>query len=172
MLILIAAAAAGGALAGCNDDGSKPPPHAPTVEQRPPFHVPPFHARSVAATVVPRVGGIHTRFRILIRRPQFVGRRAHAFWGYDLKARQRPYRGGCITDTGEILNGGPARDPARIVLDPSRQMGHIWCHGRFFGRLYYYEAFACPDRGTCRVPRGFPHHRSLVGRFGFSVAAG
>jgi hypothetical protein len=150
--------------AGCGGDNAQPEPTPPKP------HVPPFHARSVHAVVRPAVGGRHTRFRILIPRPQFIGRRAHAFWGYELRARQRPFRAGCITDTDGSVNVGRPGDPARIVLNPATQKGAIWCRGRFFGRLYYQENYACPA-GTCHVPRGFPHHSRLVARVGFRVVS-
>jgi hypothetical protein len=169
--LVCVAAAACLAATGCGDDGADKPP-APTVKRAPRFDAPPFHARPVKVRVVPPKGGIHTPFRILIRRPQFVGVRGHARFGYTARATQKPLQAGCITDTDGFVDERAWHRVAHVVLDPSEQKGQIWCRGDFPGRLLYTQGYACPSRGTCHRPRGFPRHTRVVARFSFRVVSG
>ena len=40
---------------------------------------------------------------------------------------------------------------------------------RYRGTITYFEGFACPARGTCHVPPGFPTRTKVVARFAFVV---
>jgi hypothetical protein len=125
----------------------------------------PFVALPVRATVVPASGGIHQVFHVRFPRRQPTGVRGHVIRGYEARLRHTD-EVACIIDTGGFLN---PRGKAGIVLDPSRMMGQEWCRGRFHGTLSYYAAYACPDHGTCHIPRGFPEHERTVARLAFTV---
>ncbi|MEA2442377.1 MAG: hypothetical protein QOH76_3801 [Thermoleophilaceae bacterium] len=154
-------------VSGCGGSSKKDtqePGPPPQVEEK----LPPFHARPVKATVVPRRGHRHTVFRIRFRPRGFVGVRARARHDYEANLFDRTNaRAGCIIDTSGFA--GPGRGPLEIVLNPRQQKGGLWCRGIFRGKLSYYRTFACPDEGTCRIPKGFPDERGVVARLSFEV---
>jgi hypothetical protein len=57
----------------------------------------------------------------------------------------------------------------RAVLSPAHGKGTEWCQGRFHGLITLVADYACPARGTCHSPPGFPTRRRTVARFGFRV---
>jgi hypothetical protein len=65
------------------------------------------------------------------------------------------------------------RARVRAVLDPARGEGGElgWCAGLFRGTVTYFEGFACPPKGTCHPPHGFPTRKRVVARFSFRVVA-
>jgi hypothetical protein len=126
---------------------------------------PRFVALPVKATVVPASGGIHQVFHVRFPLRQPVGVRGHVIRGYEAALRHSD-EPGCIIDTGGFLN---ERGKVDIALDPTRMKGGMWCGGRFHGTLSYYDAYACPARGTCHIPRGFPTHKRTVARIAFTV---
>jgi hypothetical protein len=147
--------------AGCGR-GARPP--APERAAKRDGHTP-FRGLPVKARLVPAVGGVHTVFRIRFRAREPVGRRGDARLGYSARLMNLPGGSGCIVDTGGFF------EPRRraIVLDPRAQKGGLWCRGRFSGRITYYRDYACPARGTCHVPRGFPRRHRTVARVSFRV---
>jgi hypothetical protein len=121
---------------------------------------------------MPPLGGVQTTFRVHIRTRQALGVQGHVLRGYEAHLmRLGAPAVGCIQDTGpSFANARTAPgQPVIIVLDPGQMMVGQWCRGTFKGRLSYYEEFACPPRGVCHPPSGFPAHRRTVARLSFRV---
>jgi hypothetical protein len=145
--------------------------HPPARSAMPTGAIPSFHAQPVQATVRPRSGGIHTVFRIQIHAPQPVGVTGSVRRDYVARVMLRRSAISCIEDTGPSFGDSPNGQSHRltIVLDPAQMMVGHWCRGTFVGKLRYYQDYACPPRGRCHPPRGFPRRSHVVARLRFRV---
>ena len=150
-------------LSGCGSGapGSAP---APVSKQAAPAHAP------MRVTLARPEGGRHDRFAAAIttRRTTGVrGTRSH----YTVAAAGVKARPGCVNNRDRRFSDGPAGTRVRAELDPARGEGgpEGWCPGRYRGTVTYFEGFACPAKGTCHVPAGFPTRTQVVARFGFRV---
>jgi len=79
--------------------------------------------------------------------------------------------GGCVNSRDGRFPASGAGERVKAALDPLHGEGGPagWCRGRYRGTVTYFEGFACPDRGTCHVPPGFPTRTKVVARFAFVV---
>jgi hypothetical protein len=175
MLVIlgISCAAAGiGSIAGAPRDGGKGSPAASSKS-----------IGSVNVAVTPSLAGKHAPITVIITADKAAGvfgDSRHSYWA------EAHYAGPALTGVG--VNGLPAsacigdRDRGfpdisaagtrvRAELDPARGEGGElgWCRGLFRGAVTYFEGFACPDKGVCHVPAGFPERRHVVARFSFRV---
>jgi hypothetical protein len=121
--------------------------------------------------VSPTAGGKHVRFTVA-----FTGERATGVFGntrrsYIVEAYAVRPASACVNNRDRALSGRPAGTRMRATLDPARGKGGPlgWCRGAFRGTVTYSEAYACPPKGRCRPPKGFPRRTRLIARFSFRV---
>jgi hypothetical protein len=121
----------------------------------------------VHVTVAPVSGARHSRLvvRITTRRATGVLGRTRRSYVADVHAAKPA--SGCVNNRDRAFADRPAGVRVRAVLDPARGEGadRGWCQGRFRGTITYSEGFACPPKGTCHPPRGFPARAQVVARF-------
>jgi hypothetical protein len=89
---------------------------------------------------------------------------------YTLAARALDPAAGCVNDDARRFPDGPRGARVRAELG-ARGKAHAagWCPGRYRGTVTYFTGFACPAKGTCRPPEGFPSRSTTVARFSFRV---
>jgi hypothetical protein len=129
-------------------------------------------SRQLSLTVSPATGGKHVRFVVA-----FTSQRATGVFGktrrdYVVEAYSARPADSCVINRDTYISGRPAGTRIRASLDPARGEGgpEGWCRGAFRGTVKYSEGFACPAKGRCRPPKGFPPDRTrLVARFSFRV---
>ena len=121
--------------------------------------------------VSPTTGGKHRSFIV-----RFTSHRATGVFGdtrrsYTVEAHAARPRIACVNNRESYLPGRPAGTPMRAVLDPARGDGGSsgWCLGNFRGKVIYSEDYACPSKGPCRPPKGFPTQSRVLARFSFRV---
>ena len=124
-----------------------------------------------AVTVSPTTGGKHVRFTV-----RFTGHRATGVFGktrrsYIVEAHAVRPAIDCVNNRESYPPPRPAGTRMHATLDPARGEGgpEGWCRGVFRGTVKYSEGFACPPRGRCRPPKGFPSRTRLIARFSFRV---
>lgn len=122
-------------------------------------------------TVSPTTGGKHVNFIV-----RFTSHRATGVFGktrrsYSVEANAVRPAVACVNNRGSSLPARPAGTRMRATLNPARGDGGSsgWCRGTFRGTVTYSEAYACPPKGRCRVPKGFPHRTRVIARFSFRV---
>jgi hypothetical protein len=122
----------------------------------------------VTPSVVPESGSRLTTFAVSFRAREAIGQIGKARRSYVASARG-PSDFACVFDAEFPSKSAQPGDEIQISLDPSRMKGRRWCRGDFAGKIYLAVDFACPAKGVCHVPSGFPRQRIEVGGFEFSV---
>lgn len=127
--------------------------------------------RPLRAAVSPARGGRHTRVTVSVTAQRATGVFGRTRRSYVTEARAVAPASACVVNRDRVFPDARTGARIRAVLDPARGEGGPlgWCRGRFQGTVTYLEGFACPARGTCRPPRGFPRRREVVARFSFEV---
>ena len=146
---------------GCGGDRDRPAATPPPANAAP----------RVSTPVAPQHGGRHTAFTVSVTTRHATGvfgRSRHVYFA-DATAVERA--GACVNNRDRAFPAGRAGLRVRARLEPARGEGGElgWCPGLYRGRVAYVEGFACPDRGTCRPPKGFPNRSETVERFTFRV---
>jgi hypothetical protein len=128
-------------------------------------------ASALMLTVSPSVAGKHDRVAITITLPRATGVFGQARRAYIAEAHAVHPASGCVNNRDRLFGVARAGTRARATLDPARGEGgpEGWCPGRYRGTVTYVEGFACPPKGTCHVPPGFPSRKRVVARFSFRV---
>ena len=126
---------------------------------------------AVTVTVLQAHGGKHDRFAAAITSRRTTGLKGKAISHYTLTGRAVRSLGGCVNEREDRFPDGPVGRRVIATLDPARGKGgpEGWCPGSYRGTVTYFEGFACPSTGTCRVPAGFSSRSQVVGRFSFRV---
>jgi len=137
--------------------------------------------------VRPRVAGQRTDVVVSLRTPEAIGRFGRmrrmlsacsigcVYGNHQPRGRFGPAAGrrrdlGCFTQREAYADDAPGGARVRLrLLVRGGGKGTFWCRGRYRGEVRLFEGFACPSRGRCRPPRGFPRRVVLVGRFSFRV---
>ena len=121
----------------------------------------------VRVTVSPAHGTRHTQFRL-----SMITRRATGVFGTSRSSYRADLRAvdpasACVKNRDRAFPTRPAGVRAAMNLGPlGGEGGHLgWCGGRFAGTVTYYVGFACPAKGTCIPPAGFPRRADTVARF-------
>lgn len=133
------------------------------------------HARSRSASVpvtLPRSEfARHERVAVTITRRRATGVSGKTRTNYTVAAEAVEPAAGCVNNRDRRFPDGPRGARARAELDPARGEGGPagWCPGRYRGTVTYFTGFACPAKGTCHVPKGFPTRTTRVARFTFRV---
>jgi hypothetical protein len=125
----------------------------------------------VALQVARRTGTKHDRFTASIRTPRATGVDGHTIRNYTLSALATHPRTACVNNRDGRFPDASAGTRVGAVLDPARGEGGPlgWCRGRYRAKVIYFEGYACPARGTCHPPPGFPTRTRVVARFTFRV---
>jgi hypothetical protein len=123
--------------------------------------------RSVRVAVSPVTAGKHRRFTVSITTVHATGVFGKTLRSYAADVHAVTPRSGCVNNRDRRFPDAPAGSRVRAVLDPARGEGgpEGWCRGRFGGTVRYSAAFACPPKGRCQPPPGFPSRTEVVGRF-------
>ncbi len=126
-------------------------------------------ARQEPASV--RHHGIHERIPVTFTAREPTGVRGRTIRHYTAEAHTARAAGGCVNSRDGRFPASAAGERVKAALDPLRGEGgpEGWCRGRYRGTITYFEGFACPARGTCHVPPGFPTRTKVVARFAFVV---
>jgi hypothetical protein len=126
----------------------------------------------LALTVSPSVGGRHDRFTVAMTSRHATGVAGRTRRSYTVEAHAVRPASGCVNNRDRRFPDRPAGTRLRAQLDPARGEGgpEGWCRGRFRGTVTYSEAFACPLKGVCHPPHGFPTRTRIVARFSFRVS--
>jgi hypothetical protein len=121
--------------------------------------------------VTPSAGGRHDRFAVTITAGHATGVFGRTRRSYVAEAHAACPALGCVNNRDRVFAERRAGARVRAVLEPARGEGgpEGWCRGRYRGTITYFEGFACPARGTCHVPPGFPTRTKVVARFAFVV---
>ena len=122
-------------------------------------------------TVSPSTAGKHDRVAVAITLPRSTGVFGRTRRSYAIAAHAVHSASGCVNNRDRVFREARAGARVRAVLDPARGEGGElgWCPGRYRGTVTYFEAFACPPKGRCRPPTGFPSRERVVARFTFRV---
>lgn len=125
----------------------------------------------ISVTLSRSEGGKHDRFAAVITPRHATGVKGKGRSNYTLAAKAADPAVGCVNNRDRRFPDGPRGTPVRAALDPGRGEGglHGWCPGRYKGTVTYFEGFACPSRGKCHIPGGFPTRTQIVARFSFHV---
>jgi hypothetical protein len=125
----------------------------------------------VMLTVSPSAGGSHNRFAVRITTRHATGVTGKTRRTYMAEAHAVRPASGCVNNRDRVFPDAAAGTRVRAVLDPARGEGgpEGWCPGLFHGTVTYFEGFACPPKGTCHPPHGFPTRKLVVARFSFRV---
>jgi hypothetical protein len=115
--------------------------------------------------------GIHERIPVTLTAREPTGVRGRTIRHYTAEAHAVRSAGGCVSSRDGRFPESAAGAHITAALDPLRGEGgpEGWCTGRYRGTITYFEGFACPARGTCHVPSGFPTRTKVVARFAFVV---
>lgn len=115
----------------------------------------------------------HARLAATMTAPRATGVRGRTRSSYVVSAQALSPSAACAGDRDATFPAAPAGARVRAILDPARGEGGElgWCPGRFRGTVTWFSGFACPARGRCGVPPGFPTRSEVVARFSFRVAA-
>ena len=126
-------------------------------------------AREEPASV--RQHGIHERIPVTFTARAATGVRGRTIRHYTAEAHAVRAAGGCVNSRDGRFPASAVGERVKAALDPLRGEGgpEGWCRGRYRGTVTYFEGFACPSRGTCHVPPGFPTRTKVVARFAFVV---
>jgi hypothetical protein len=129
------------------------------------------HAPSVELRLSRSQGGKHDRFTVNITTRRTTGVRGQTRTNYSVTAKAVHAGIACVNDRDQRFPDARAGTHVRATLDPARGKGgpEGWCRGVFRGAVTYFEGYACPPKGTCHVPPGFPTRTVIVGRFSFRV---
>src|SRR5262249_35844815 len=116
-------------------------------------------------------GGKHDAFAVVISTGNATGVFGKTRRSYVVEARATRPRSACVVNRDRVFGSRPTGTRVRAILDPGRGEGRPegWCRGRLRGTVTYSEAFACPARGVCHIPPGFPPRERVVARFSFRV---
>jgi hypothetical protein len=122
-------------------------------------------------TVSPTTAGKHDRVAVTVTLPRSSGVFGKTRRSYTAEAHAVHPASGCVNNRDRVFRDGRAGTRERAELDPARGEGgpEGWCPGRYAGTVTYLEAFACPPKGTCHPPPGFPSRKGVVARFSFRV---
>ena len=125
----------------------------------------------VSPAVAPTSGGRYQPFAVSITTRRATGVFGQTRRSYIAFARAVHGHAACVVDRDPVFPVASAGRRVRAVLDPARGEGGElgWCPGRFRGKVTYFEGFACPPKGVCKPPPGFPKHHRVVARFCFRV---
>jgi hypothetical protein len=128
-------------------------------------------ASQVSLTVSRSEIGKHDRFGVAIttRHPTGVNGRTRS--SYTLAAMAVRPAVACVNNRDRGFPDRPRGGRVRAELDPARGKGGSlgWCPGRYNGTVTYVKGFACPAKGRCHIPAGFPTRTQIVARFWFRV---
>jgi len=126
--------------------------------------------QAAAPSAAPLVGR-HQPFTLTITTRKPTGVRGRTRRSYFAEARAVHPASGCVNNRDRGFPAAPAGRRVHAVLDPARGEGgpEGWCPGTFHGTVTYTSAFACPARGVCHPPQGFPERHHVVSRFSFRV---
>ena len=124
--------------------------------------------RRVHAGARPRAGGERTVFWVWFRGHARLGDHDGRRRGYEIALRGRN-TGACLVNPHGYVTRGRPGHVVTIRLDPSTWKGGVWCRSTYRGRIYYYDGYACPDRGRCEEPPGFERLRRPVGRVSLRI---
>ena len=115
--------------------------------------------------------GIHERIPVTFTAREPTGVRGRTIRHYTAEAHAVRAAGGCVHSRDGRFPASGAGERVKAALDPLHGEGgpEGWCRGRYRGTVTYFEGFACPDRGACHVPPGFPTRTKVVARFAFVV---
>lgn len=122
----------------------------------------------VKATVSPSSGTPNTDFTVHFVAREPTGRAGQVRRSYVVTARG-PSREACVVKASAQSEGTPPGATVEVTLSPAQQEGRVWCPGRYRGRVSITTAFACPAKGRCHVPPGFPTRSKDVGDVAFRV---
>jgi hypothetical protein len=147
--------------------GSDTPAGAPVAAARQ------THARVVPVLVTLARSEIarHGRVAVTITTRAAAGVTGDTRTNYTLAASAVRPASGCVNNLDRRFPDGPRGARVRAELDPARGEGGPsgWCLGRYRGTVTYSAGFACPAKGTCHIPKGFPTRSETVTRFSFRV---
>jgi hypothetical protein len=116
-------------------------------------------------------GGKHDRFATAITTRRATGVDGKTRSNYTLAAKAADPAVGCVNNRDQRFPDGPRGSHVRAALDPTRGEGGPLgrCSGRYTATVTYFEGFACPSKGKCHIPAGFPTRTQIVARFAFRV---
>jgi hypothetical protein len=115
--------------------------------------------------------GVHERIPVSFTAHAPTGVRGRTIRHYTAEAQTSHPAVGCVNRRDGRFPESAAGERLKAALDPLRGEGgpEGWCRGRYRGTITYFEGSACPARGTCHVPPGFPTRTKVVARFAFVV---
>jgi hypothetical protein len=115
--------------------------------------------------------GVHERIPVTFTTRDATGVRGRTIRNYTAEARAVRSAAGCVNSRDGRFPESAAGERVEAALDPLQGEGgpEGWCRGRYRGTIKYFEGFACPAQGTCRVPAGFATRTKVVARFSFVV---
>jgi hypothetical protein len=115
--------------------------------------------------------GAHERIPVTFTARAATGVQGRTIRHYTAEAHTSHPAAGCVNRRDGRFPASAAGRQVETVLDLAHGEGgpEGWCTGRYRGTITYFEGFACPARGTCRVPPGFPTRTKVVARFSFVV---
>jgi hypothetical protein len=115
--------------------------------------------------------GIHERIPVTFTARAATGVQGRTIRHYTAQAHAVRAAGGCVNSRDGRFPASAAGQLVKAALDPLRGEGgpEGWCRGRYRGTVTYFEGFACPARGACHAPPGFPTRTKVVARFAFVV---
>jgi hypothetical protein len=125
----------------------------------------------VSLTLSRSEGGKHDRFGAAITTRHATGVKGRTRSHYTLAALAAHPAVACVNDRDRRFPDRPRGRRVRAALDPARGKGGAlgWCPGRYKGTVTYFTGFACPSKGRCHIPAGFPTRTQIVARFSFRV---
>jgi hypothetical protein len=128
-------------------------------------------AGAVSVTLARSRVGRHGRVSAVITTRRATGVSGDTRTNYTLSARAVEPAAGCVNDRDRRFPDGARGVRVRADLDPARGEGGPagWCPGRYRGTVVYFSGFACPPKGSCHPPKGFPTRSTTVARFSFRV---
>jgi hypothetical protein len=115
--------------------------------------------------------GAHDRIPVTFTAREATGVRGHTIRHYTAEARALRPAAGCVNRRDGRFPESAAGERVATTLALAHGEGgpEGWCPGRYRGTVTYFEGFACPARGRCHVPPGFPTRTKVVERFSFVV---
>ncbi|MEJ7891445.1 MAG: hypothetical protein WKF94_02260 [Solirubrobacteraceae bacterium] len=127
--------------------------------------------RRTVRRISPRRGGRFTRFRIRFRTQHPTGVSGDTRRSYGVSAESTAPAAGCVNARDSFFPNARAGERVTTYLDPADGKGgpEGWCPGSYLGTITYYQAYACPARGTCAPPADAADKTRVVARFAFQV---
>lgn len=126
---------------------------------------------SLSLRVARTTGTKHDQFGASITSARTTGVEGQTIRNYTLSAHAERPASACVNNRDSRFPDARAGVRIRAALNPARGEGGPlgWCRGPYRAKVTYFEGYACPAKGRCQPPPGFPTQTRVVARFAFTV---